>query len=108
MSPFVPAGEGTTREIFQGVTITTTPGDLIMLSVVHLEPGSLVPDHQHPHEQMGMLVSGRLEFTIGGETRILGPGDKWRIPGGVIHRVQTLDEPAVAIDIFHPIREDYL
>ena len=78
-----------------------------MFSVVHLEPGSVVFEHAHPHEQMGLLISGRLQFTIGGVTRVLGPGDIWRIPGGVPHKVVTLDGPAVALDAFHPIREDY-
>ena len=78
-----------------------------MLSLVHLEPGSVVPEHSHPHEQMGMMISGRAEFTIGGVTRVLGPGDIWRIPGNVPHRVVTLDGPAVALDVFHPVREDY-
>ena len=73
-----------------------------------LEPESVVLDHAHPHEQMGILLEGRLEFTVGGVTRLLGPGDIWRIPGGVVHRVRALDQPAVALDVFHPIREDYL
>ena len=105
---FVPAGSGSRHLIFPGVEIETTAGSGIMISRVTLEPHSLVLEHSHPHEQMGILISGRLEFTIGGVTRLLGPGDFWRIPGGVVHRVCALDEPAVAIDVFHPIREDYL
>ena len=54
-----------------------------------------------------MMISGRAEFTVGGITRIIGPGDIWRIPGGVPHRVVALDGKAVALDVFHPIREDY-
>ena len=54
-----------------------------------------------------MMISGRAEFTIGGVTRILGPGDIWRIPGHVPHKVRTLDGPAVALDVFHPVRDDY-
>ncbi len=102
------AGEGSRHRIFPGVEICTTPGRAMMLSVVTFEPGSVVPDHAHPHEQMGIMISGRAEFTVGGETRILGPGDIWRIPGGVVHRVRALDGPAVALDVFHPIRDDYL
>jgi quercetin dioxygenase-like cupin family protein len=105
---FHPAGSGSRHEIFPGVEIRTTAGRGIMLSVVHLEPGSVVADHAHPHEQMGILLEGRLEFTVGGVTRVLGPGDLWRIPGGVVHSVRALDGPAVALDVFHPIREDYL
>jgi quercetin dioxygenase-like cupin family protein len=105
---FVTAGSGSRHLIFPGVEIETAAGSGIMISRVTLEPHSLVLDHSHPHEQMGILISGQLEFTIGGVTRLLGPGDVWRIPGGVVHRVRALDEPAVAIDVFHPIRQDYL
>jgi quercetin dioxygenase-like cupin family protein len=105
---FVPASSGSRHLIFPGVEIRTAAGREVMLSVVRFEPHSLVPDHAHPHEQMGVLISGRLEFTVGGITRVLGPGDIWRIPGGVEHRVRAFDEPAVALDVFHPIREDYL
>lgn len=105
---FVPAGKGSHHQIFPGVEIRTSAGQAMMLSVVNFEPGAVVPEHSHPHEQMGLLVSGRLEFTIGGQTRILESGDLWRIPGGVPHRVVALDGPAVALDVFHPIREDYL
>lgn len=107
-SYFIPAGTGSHHQLFPGVEIRTTAGSGLMLSLVHFEPRSVVPEHSHPHEQMGMMISGRLEFTVGGVTRVLGPGDMWSIPGGVPHRVVALDEPAVALDVFHPIREDYL
>ncbi len=106
-SYFLPAGSGSRHVIFPGVELRTFAGTTLMLSVVRLEPGSIVLDHSHSHEQMGILVEGRLEFTIGGVTRILVPGDMWRIPGGVVHRVKALDQPALALDVFHPIREDY-
>jgi quercetin dioxygenase-like cupin family protein len=105
---FVPAGHGSRHQIFPGVEICTTAGERMMLSVVTFEPGSVVLDHAHPHEQMGMMISGRLEFTVGGVTKVLGPGDLWRIPGGVVHRVRALEGPATALDVFHPIRDDYL
>ncbi len=104
---FVPAGQGSTHAIFPGVVINTTAGESMMLSVVTFEPDSAVPDHAHPHEQMGMMISGRLEFTVGGLTRLLGPGDSWKIPGGVVHSVRAVDGPAVALDVFHPVRDDY-
>ena len=105
---FVEAGRESGHRIFPGVEISTNAGRAMMLSLVTFEPGSVVPDHAHPHEQMGMMISGRAESTVGGVTKVLGPGDMWKIPGGVVHRVRALDEPAVALDVFHPIREDYL
>ena len=105
---FAPAGHGSIHHIFPGVEIRTQAGRSLMLSVVNFEAGSVVPQHAHPHEQMGIMISGRLEFTVGGLTRVLGPGDMWKIPGGVAHGVRALDGQAVALDVFHPIREDYL
>ena len=105
---FLSAGSGSRHVIFPGVEILTTAGKNLMLSVVRFEPRAVVAEHSHPHEQMGMLLEGRLEFTIGTVTRLLGPGDIWRIPGGVVHSVRALDSPVLALDVFHPIREDYL
>jgi quercetin dioxygenase-like cupin family protein len=105
---FVAAGAGSHHRIFPGVDIRTVAGRAMMLSVVTFAPRAIVPEHAHPHEQMGVLISGRAEFTVGGVTRVLGPGDLWRIPGGVPHKVVALDEPVVALDCFHPIRDDYL
>ena len=104
---FQRAGGGSRHAIFPGVDIRTFAGEHMMLSYVTFEPGSVVVDHSHPHEQMGLLLSGRAEFTVGEVTTILGPGDMWRIPGGVVHRVRALDAPVVALDVFHPVRDDY-
>jgi quercetin dioxygenase-like cupin family protein len=109
MSQFFPTPNEMSRHlIFPGVSIQTCALEKMMLSIVDLQPHSVVEEHSHPHEQVGMLLQGRLVFTIGNEVRTLQPGDTWRIPGGVKHKVVTLDEPAKAIDIFSPIREDYL
>jgi len=105
---FLSAGSGSRHVIFPGVEIRTTAGKNLMLSVVRFEPRAVVAEHSHPHEQMGMLLEGRLEFTVGTVTRLLGPGDIWRIPSGIVHRVEAVAGPAVALDAFHPIREDYL
>jgi quercetin dioxygenase-like cupin family protein len=106
-SYFIQAGAGSRHQIFPGVEIRTTAGKEMMLSVVTFEPHSVVEEHSHPHEQMGIMISGQALFTVGGETRLIGPGDIWRIPGGVPHKVIALDGPALALDCFHPIREDY-
>ena len=105
---FIPAGSGTHHALFPGVDLRVNAGRNLMLSVVDFRDGAEVPEHSHPHEQMGLLVSGRLEFTVGGHTKILNPGDLWRIPGGVPHRVVAVGGPAVALDVFNPVREDYL
>ena len=96
------------HNIFPGVDIHTLAGQQMMLSLVEFEPGAVVPRHSHPHEQMGLLLEGELEFFVGDERYVARPGDMWRIPGGVEHGVTAGDQPAKALDVFHPVREDYL
>ena len=108
MSNFFPeTSECGCHTIFAGVQIRTVAADKMMLSLVDLEPGSVVEEHAHPHEQVGMVIKGRAVFYIGDEHKTLGPGDMYRIPGGVRHRVVVLEEPTQALDIFYPIREEY-
>jgi quercetin dioxygenase-like cupin family protein len=79
-----------------------------MLSLVEFQPQAVVEEHSHPHEQAGMVLEGRAHFFVGDEDRVLGPGDMYVIPGGLKHRVVALDGVVKALDVFHPIREDYL
>jgi quercetin dioxygenase-like cupin family protein len=109
MSLYFPsAAELSRHTIFPGVTIATCAAEKMMLSYVELQPHSVVAEHSHPHEQVGILLEGKALFTIGGEEKLLTKGDMWRIPGGVKHKVMALEEPTKALDIFTPIREDYL
>ncbi|MFL5719138.1 MAG: cupin domain-containing protein [Chloroflexota bacterium] len=82
-------------------------GERITLAVVELARDSVVPGHQHENEQLGMVITGSVTFTIGDETRELGPGGTWRIPSNVHHGVTTGPEGAVVIDIFAPTRRDW-
>ena len=60
-----------------------------------------------PREQTGYLVSGSLRLTIGEEARDLAQGDSWCIPGGTDHGAEVLAD-SVAVEVFSPVREDYL
>jgi len=108
MNDYFPAlAAAPSREIFPGVVIRTCSLDKLMLSLVDLAPHSVVAEHQHPHEQMGYWLKGRALFTIGGEEKLVQPGDWYRIPSQVRHKVVVLDEPAQALDVFSPPREEY-
>jgi quercetin dioxygenase-like cupin family protein len=82
-------------------------GDRLTLALVELAPSSIVPGHRHENEQMGMVITGSLTFTIGDESRELGPGGTWRIPSDTPHQVTTGPAGAVVIDIFAPARSDW-
>ena len=83
-----------------------TDGDQITLVEVVLEAGSVVSMHTHVSEQTGTLISGRLQFEIGGMKHDLKAGDAWMIPSNVPHEVTTI-EKAVVIEAFSPPREDW-
>jgi quercetin dioxygenase-like cupin family protein len=108
MSRYFPTPEECSKHaIFPGVNIKTFFAEKMLVSVVDLAAGSVVEEHSHPHEQVGMWLQGRATFTIGDEQKTVGPGDVYRIPGNVRHGVVVLDQPAKAIDIFYPVREEY-
>jgi quercetin dioxygenase-like cupin family protein len=77
------------------------------MSVQHfvIEPGRVVPEHSHEHEQAGYLVSGVLVFEVDGERRRVEAGDSYVLPGEEPHAVENPgDEPAKGIDVFSPPR----
>lgn len=101
------AEQGSHHEIFPGVHIRTFAAEKMMLSLVEFAPHAEVKLHQHPHEQVGILLEGELAFEIGGEQHRVLPGQMWRIPGGIPHRAVAGDRPVKALDVFCPIRDDY-
>ncbi len=91
-----------------GCVLKTPYGEKLMLSRVEMHAGAEIPLHHHPHEQGGVLLSGKLELQIGDEVRTLKSGEAYLIPGNVPHRAVAIDGPAVVLDVFSPIREDYV
>jgi quercetin dioxygenase-like cupin family protein len=96
-------------EGLETTVLTGLHGEHMMMVLNATLPGHAVPTHSHPHEQIGMVHSGRAILRIGEEEREVGPGDFYRIPGGVPHSDTTIgDEPFVMLDIFYPVREDFV
>ena len=96
------------REVLKGIELRTLAwGQNTLLAQFNLKKETLIPNHSHPHEQTGYLVSGRLRLTVDGSSYEAAPGDSWCIPSGVPHGAEALEE-SVAIEVFSPVREDYL
>lgn len=83
-------------------------GERLMVCRLRFDPHTVTPVHHHPHEQMTLVEQGRVRFIIAGEERIVGPGEVLHFPPHVEHGATSLDEPVVLVDIFTPIREDFL
>ena len=90
-----------------GLAMQSVTGGKLMANWVTIEPHRTVPRHQHPHEQLGVMLEGALELTIGEETRVLRPGDAYTIPPNLPHSAATHEEGCVVLDVFTPPREDY-
>lgn len=94
------------REIVEGCSARFVHSDSVTLAYWELLAGHLLPEHSHPHEQVTNVLSGRLELTVDGETRVLEPGSVVVIPPNALHSARPHVDTSV-IDVFHPIREDY-
>lgn len=90
-----------------GVHMHPLFGEGTMLNLLDLEPGAVVPLHSHPHEQLGLVISGEITMTIDGVDHLLHPDDAYVIPGGIEHGAVGGPQGCRVIDVFHPVREDY-
>ena len=86
---------------------TLAHGSSMLLAEFTLAQGSGVGTHTHPHDQVGYVVSGSMQLTVGDEARTYRAGDSYYIPGDIPHSAVT-PEDAVVVDVFCPPREDYL
>ena len=82
-------------------------GEKEMVVLWRAKAGAHAAAHRHPHEQIFWMLSGKMRFRLGEETRVCGPGEVCVIPGGVEHEAWWLEDTEV-IDIFAPPREDFL
>ena len=82
-------------------------GDRQMLVQVYLKRGALVPLHRHESEQMTYVLDGMLRVRIGGDEVIVRDGEVVRIPSGVSHQTEALED-TFELDLFSPVRSEWL
>jgi quercetin dioxygenase-like cupin family protein len=105
---FVKNADVTLDDLGQGVTrkILAAEGKLMAVEV-YFEKGAIGAPHAHPHEQIGYVVKGSFEATLGDETSTIHAGDTYYVPPKLVHGVIALEE-GILLDIFTPQREDFL
>ena len=81
--------------------------DELLMAEVSFQKGSRGNTHQHPHRQITYVAKGKFEFTIDGKSEVVEQGDSILIPGDAVHGVLALEE-GILVDIFTPVREDFL
>ena len=107
MSAFADAEAIPPQQIWDGIVGRAVHGERLTLSLVELAADTIVPEHSHENEQLGLLIEGSLTFRVGDETRELAPGGTWVIHANVPHTVTTGPEGAVVVEVFSPIRSDW-
>ncbi|KAA3640380.1 MAG: cupin domain-containing protein [Bacteroidetes bacterium] len=100
--------ENSQRRNFKGVDFELLAvGPKSMVTKMNYKTGDHVPFHNHPNEQAGYVISGKIKLQIEGDIHVLKPGDSYVIPMNSDHSVEVIEAGEV-IDVFTPPREDYL
>ncbi len=96
------------EHISEGIERQMVVGENIMICRLRFDPFLVTPAHRHPHEQMTLVIQGKVRFILDTEERIVSAGDVLHFPSEYWHGATMMDEEVVLIDIFSPIREDFL
>ncbi len=106
-NPFIDIGDVPPQQIWEGVVARPLHGERVTLALIELAANSLVPEHSHANEQVGILVRGSCRFRVGEETEAIDSGGTWRIRAGVPHEVEVGPDGAVVLEIWSPPRDDW-
>jgi quercetin dioxygenase-like cupin family protein len=95
-----PAGEGIRRKVL------TYNADVMMVRVA-FQAGAVGTPHSHPHIQCSLVETGVFDVTIAGRTERLKQGDSFLVPPNAVHGAVAI-EAGVLLDVFTPMREDFV
>ena len=106
----IPPGKHQTLETVPGrLGEIIIVGEKAMMMRLIVQPNVPTPPHKHPHEQMGIVLEGEGTLYIDGEEKHILKGTSFWVPPNSAHNFDaTGDKPAVLIECFTPVREDYL
>jgi len=82
-------------------------GEGMMLVENVFKTGDIAPEHAHPHTQITYVIEGAMEFTVENETKVLRKGDSVFIAPDAVHRAIAVEDSLI-IDLFAPMREDFV
>ena len=96
------------KALAEGVVIRVVSGEKLSMVFYWIKAGSPIPEHSHPHEQIGTVLKGKIELSVGGDKRTVGPGEVYHIPSNVPHSGTCLEKESEVMEVFSPPREDFL
>ena len=104
--PFVEIADLPSKEIVPGYTARTVHTGTMSFVYWSVQAGAVMPEHDHLHQQVAHVISGRFELTVGNDTRVMHPGMVALIPPHVPHGGKALTD-CTLLDALYPEREDY-
>ena len=95
-------------ELAEGANSRLISGEHTQLSFISMDPGSIFKHHIHPEEQMMMVLRGECDEILLDTEQKMVPGSMVVIPGNMVHGAKMGDLGCDALDIFWPVRADYM
>lgn len=95
------------KTLTRDVEIRVVPGEHMTMVFFYLQGGGAIPEHSHPHEQIGTVLAGAVELDIGGEKKRVGAGHAYRVAPDIPHSGRCVEGPATIVEVFSPRRDDY-
>ena len=96
------------EHIAEGIERQMIWGDRVMVCRLRFAPHTVTAIHSHAHEQVTLVERGRVDFFVEGQRHTASAGDVLVFPSNIQHGATMLDEEVVLVDIFSPLREDFL
>ncbi len=96
------------ERVADGIQRQMIVGEKLMICRLTIQPGVVTPVHSHVHEQVTIVERGRVRYIVNGVERVVSPGDVLHFPPHVPHGATMLEEEVVLVDVFTPLREDFL
>jgi quercetin dioxygenase-like cupin family protein len=105
--PYIELKDIQEKEIVPGFHARMAHSENMTLAFWRIEKGAELPMHSHMHEQAAIIMEGELELVVDGEPIRLTPGRVYMIPSNVPHGGKAIKDCRV-LDVFYPVREDYM
>ncbi|MBO3699580.1 cupin domain-containing protein [Roseivirga sp. E12] len=106
--PFIQLENVKSKELLPGFSVKFVHTEKMTLAYWDIKAGSVLPEHSHHHEQVAaQVMSGEFELTLEGESKVMKAGDIAVIPSNAVHSGRAITDCQL-LDVFSPVREDYL
>jgi quercetin dioxygenase-like cupin family protein len=96
------------ERVADGIERQVIWGEQLMVCRLRIAPRVVTAVHAHPHEQITLVERGTVRFTVAGQERVSSAGHVLHFPSQCEHGATMLEEEVVLIDIFSPVREEFL